>query len=612
MKRILFFAGICFFTNAFSQSLQEPCSFDKAQAAIEAKDPNVKKNRLEAEARLLATDIQKYLKNQGVTGKNTADAVYDIPVVVHLMNDGSTPLKTNAEINTWIDNCNKFYSTTFGGEWYTTAQGGTVIPFRLVLAKRNASCNATGGIVQVNVTSTYPQYSAKGLNADNTDGVSADQVRALSRWDTNLYYNIYVVNTFDSVPLSNTAGLQGYASFPTNPDASFDTFMKASVVTNTADPTTLPHEFGHSMGLHHPFNTGSETACPTVTAGGCATDNDMVCDTPSTKSLLSVPASSLPSNSASNPCDAAGWNNVQYNVMNYTPSNRLFTPGQKNRAVTLFMQNRKNLTKSLGGVAPGGSSSPGISSTGCIPNNAVQNTGDYNFGPTYVKIGDIENASAASSTSNNNKVYYDYAAYSCTSTAYRTNLSAMGNPQVLTVACSTNANNFSVWIDYNNNGSFESSELVVNNHSVAPGVNTNLNFSIPATGVVLNTPLRMRVIADSNNMSGTPCGQLAYGQVEDYEVSITSSTLATLEGNIKTRDFVLYPNPSENGMFNIKTSLNTALDIQILDVSGRVVYKTQEKAQNGIVRIDSRLTRGNYIVKITAGGTVRNEKLIIQ
>ena len=108
MKRILFFAGICFCTHAFSQSLQEPCNFDKVQAAIEAKDPNVKKTRLEAEARLLATDIQKYLMDQGITGKNVADAVYDIPVVVHLMNDGTAPLKTDAEINAWIENCNKF------------------------------------------------------------------------------------------------------------------------------------------------------------------------------------------------------------------------------------------------------------------------------------------------------------------------------------------------------------------------------------------------------------------------------------------------------------------------------------------------------------------------
>ena len=65
-------------------------------------------------------------------------------------------------------------------------------------------------------------------------------------------------------------------------------------------------------------------------------------------------------------------------------------------------------------------------------------------------------------------------------------------------------------------------------------------------------------------------------------------------------------------MFYIKTPVNTALDIQVLDVSGRVVYKSQEKPQNGIVKIDSRLTKGNYVVKITAQGTVKSEKLMVK
>lgn len=611
MKRILFFMGICLINTAYSQSKQEPCSFDKAQAKLEAKNPEIKRARLEAEARLLATDIQKYLKDQSFAAKNTNDVIYEIPVVVHLMNDGTTPMKSDAEIITWINNCNKFYNTTYGGEWYSTSQGGNIIPFKLVLAKRNAACNATTGIVQVNVTATYPQYSTKGLNSDNTDGVTEDQIRALSRWDTNLYYNIYVVNTFDSVPLATTSGLQGYAGFPTNSDATFDTFMKASVVTNTSDPTTLPHEFGHSMGLHHPFNTGSETACPTVTSGGCATDNDMVCDTPSTKNLLSISASALPTNSSTNPCDAAGWNNVQYNVMNYTASNRLFTLGQKNRATTMFLQNRKILTKSLCGIAPSTSSSPTIAATTCIPPTAPSLTGDYNFGPTLVKIGDLENVSDASNSANNNKVYYDYTSYSCTSTAYKTTISVLNNPQTLTVTCSTNINKFSAWIDYNNNGSFETNEQVVNNQSVNPSVNTNLNFNIPTSGVTLNTPLRMRVIADSNNIS-SPCAQIARGQVEDYEVTITNTSLSVQEGDIKQANFTLYPNPSENGLFNIRTEVSTLLEIQIMDASGRIVFKTKQKAQDGIINIDSKLSKGYYVVQINGEGISKNEKLIIK
>jgi GEVED domain/Pregnancy-associated plasma protein-A/Secretion system C-terminal sorting domain len=492
---------------------QEKCGFEKHQRDLFAKDPIAKKAYEEAELRLMNTDIQKFLKNKKVK----SNTVYEIPIVVHLMNDGTTPLRTDAEVIAWVDNCNKFYNNTYGGAWYTTAQGGTVIPFKLVLAKRSPSCTTTNGIVQVNVTATYPQYSVKGCNSDNTDGVSNVQLRALSRWDPQVYYNAYIVNTFDSVPVAQTWGLQGYAGFPSNPDNSYDTFMKASVVVNTGDPTTLPHEFGHSMGLHHPFRNGTTSACPSST-GNCLLDNDLVCDTPSTKSLLGV--NPLPANGDSNPCDAAGWNNVQFNVMNYTNSNRLFTAGQRDRAIAMFLQSRENLTKSLGGTALSGTP-PSVATTTCNPPNTPTHTGNFNAGPNKVIIGTINNVSQGSFVSNSNQVFYDYTTKSCLSTAFKTNLALSSNPHNLTVRSSTNYHKFSAWIDYNNNGTFESNELIVTDQLVAPDTDVVFSFTIPQTAT-FNTPLRLRVIGDLVNSSTSPCGQRAYGQVEDYEVTITN------------------------------------------------------------------------------------------
>jgi hypothetical protein len=191
-----------------------------------------------------------------------------------------------------------------------------------------------------------------------------------------MYYNIYVVNTFDSTPISQAGGLQGYAYFPAVSDAFYGTFMKASVVVDANDPTTLPHEFGHAIGLDHPFVGGSSTTCPAETAGGCSVDNDKVCDTPSTKSLLGA---SLPSNSEMNPCDTDGWNNVQYNVMNYTSSSRLFTSGQKDRGVAMFLASRENLTKSLGGTAPSGTSPASVVATSCVPSSIPVTSENYAF-----------------------------------------------------------------------------------------------------------------------------------------------------------------------------------------------------------------------------------------
>ena len=595
MKKTVFI--IIIFLQHYSIFCQESCGTDKYHEDLFATHPEEKKAYLEKEAQLLYEDIQQYLKRISL---NTT-TVYEIPVVVHLMNDGTKPLRTNAEIIKWIDNCNKYYDNTYGGEWYTTAQGGTIIPFKLVLAKRSPTCESTTGIVQVNVTATYPQYTTKGSNYDRADGVSAEQLRALSRWEPQAYYNIYIVNTFDSISVNQVAGLQGYAGFPSVSDAFYDTFIKATNVISLANMTTLSHEFGHAMGIHHPFLNGSDTTCPTVSAGGCTKDNDFVCDTPATKSLLGVPS---PSNDSVNPCDAQGWKNVQYNTMNYTVSKRLFTPGQRDRGLSLFLFSRLNLTKSLGATAIVGST-PKVMATLCKPPTNPINRADLQFGPTKVILGSINNSSQGSNKSNSNKVFYDYTENSCFSTAFKTSLTMSSNPQNLILRCSAATNIFSAWIDYNNNGVFETSELIVVDKSVPFGIDRSFKFSIPASGVILNTPLRMRVIADSVNSSAAPCGQRTDGQIEDYELTIIDDLLS-----LEKFDFAklkIYPNPTRS---NLSIEFDKIIEeITITDILGQTLLSKNIKESKAVIDVSS-LTSGTYFVKVTSGGNSKITKVM--
>ena len=85
------------------------------------------------------------------------------------------------------------------------------------------------------------------------------------------------------------------------------------------------------------------------------------------------------------------------------------------------------------------------------------------------------------------------------------------------------------WIDYNNDGQFSSIErvmLITTNAIGTPFIHST-NVTIPATGVVLNTPLRMRVIVDNfyNTFDGA-CYNIANGQAEDYSIVVTSATLS--------------------------------------------------------------------------------------
>ena len=578
---------------------QEKCGFTKHQEEFYELNPKAKLAHDKVELNLLKTGIQEFLSKKNAD----SNTIYEIPVVVHLMNDGATPLRTEEEIITWIDNCNKFYDTSFGGEWLTEANGGTVIPFRLVLAKRNLSCEATNGINQINVTSTYAQYSEKGLNSDNEDGVSEAQLRALSRWDPQMYYNIYVVNTFDSTPITQTGGLQGYAYFPTTPDSFYGTFMKSSVVVDKNDPTTLPHEFGHAMGLHHPFRTGSTSSCPTVSPEGCSVDNDLVCDTPSTISLLNT--NPLPTNEDVNGCDNAGWNNVQFNVMNYTSSSRLFTPGQKDRALAMFLASRENLTKSLGGISPTGNTPASVVETTCVPPSLGANIGNFQFGMTLVEIGSIKNNSDASNSSNSNKAYYDYTTNGCLTNAYSTELVVANNPQTIKLQNGgPNPGIYSAWIDYNNDGLFSSEELIVTDQSIRSTSDVEFSFTIPSANVILDIPLRMRVIGDRLANSTKPCESLEYGEAEDYIVILRATTLGVKNF---VSEFVISPNPSL-GIVNINYD-KTISEVTVVNIAGQTVFN-QKYDENKVSLDISNLSPAIYFIKIKSENKITTKKII--
>ena len=578
---------------------QEKCGFTKHQEEFYELNPKAKLAHDKVELNLLKTGIQEFLSKKNAD----SNTIYEIPVVVHLMNDGATPLRTEEEIITWIDNCNKFYDTSFGGEWLTEANGGTVIPFRLVLAKRNPSCEATNGINQIDVTSSYAQYTEKGLNSDNEDGVSEAQLRALSRWDPQMYYNIYVVNTFDSTPITQTGGLQGYAYFPTTPDSFYGTFMKSSVVVDKNDPTTLPHEFGHAMGLHHPFRTGSTSSCPTVSPEGCSVDNDLVCDTPSTISLLNT--NPLPTNEDVNGCDNAGWNNVQFNVMNYTSSSRLFTPGQKDRALAMFLASRENLTKSLGGISPTGNTPESVVETTCVPPSLGANIGNFQFGMTLVEIGSIKNNSDASNSSNSNKAYYDYTTNGCLTNAYSTELVVANNPQTIKLQNGgPNPGIYSAWIDYNNDGLFSSEELIVTDQSIRSTSDVEFSFTIPSANVILDIPLRMRVIGDRLANSTKPCESLEYGEAEDYIVILRATTLGVKNF---VSEFVISPNPSL-GIVNINYD-KTISEVTVVNIAGQTVFN-QKYDENKVSLDISNLSPAIYFIKIKSENKITTKKII--
>lgn len=144
----------------------------------------------------------------------------------------------------------------------------------------------------------------------------------------------------------------------------------------------------------------------------------------------------------------------------------------------------------------------------CSPQTTANCCG---FGITQFTFNTINNSSADGAAG--------YQDFTCSQTTVQ-----KGKSYSIFVKTSTPAeHNIRAWIDYNNNGQFETGELVFSADQVYQGTGT---VTIPSS-VVINTGLRLRVSADYYvNSAPEPCTQPQVGQVEDYTVIIQNNTSA--------------------------------------------------------------------------------------
>lgn len=629
MKKISILLILLLFFNAFSQNSEQICGFDEELRKVDIRFPELKKNREEVEAKLRNMDKQSLLNKIG--GSTSWNGLYtgqtfEIPIVVHVIESGavanSNLTLSDQDVINWIDRANKMYATTYGNGFYPEgagAAGGNIIPFKLVLAKRSPTCAATNGIVRYN-GSTIPLYDTRGVkSASSGSGASDSQIKALApHWPETSYFNIYVVIGFDGQQ-QNAGGLMGYARFPESYDYFYESFMKVATLKNLHD-TTLTHELGHAFGLYHTFqgiNYTNQTTCPVN--NNCETDGDRVCDTSPSRSMYGV---AVPNNTSIDPCTTQNYDGTQYNVMNYTNSNRKFTEGQRDRAIMLMMEYRKNLITSTAGQDPAVviPSPVSVVAAQCNPSGIV-NPANNNFGigASRVQFGTI------SSTTNGYdsdepapKFYEDYSMATCIRPAYYTDISNSSSTELKVTydngLSQTDKFKTKVWIDYNNDGVFDESELVVNNlsASMASGARKVVTAGItpPATAVT-NTYLRMRVSVDAATFNGaalpdgTSCSQLQYGQVEDYAVRITG-TLGTSDVKNNTAVAKIVYLKSEN---KLKLAGDGVFgDYQIYDISGKLIQKGSSKTNE--IQIDRPLPKGAFIINYSDKNKSRSKKFL--
>lgn len=573
---------------------QEYCSFDEVNKRYLAENPQVQQMVNIAEREIaLATKNGKLLNK-------TAGQIYEIPVVVHVFADKSTlgtlGNPSDAQIVEWIDFTNKLYANT-----YYSGNNSTAFPFRLVLAKRNPNCENTTGIVRFNLSNNQ-DYNDFGLKFSGTKGVTETELRQMSRWDPTSYYNIYVTNKIDGFNGTSGGGTNGYAYLFGAAGGDVDgAYHHAGVVGK--DKPTLGHEFGHALGLYHTFGQeNSTTACQTTFADDPYTTGDLVWDTAPTINgnyYYSVYGVSQPTSAIINGCTNEPFDNVVTNVMNYGSYRNKFTQGQVERSVELFLQYRRSLLNSKA-LEPIDNNNQITLTQSCIPNASTVAQGSYGYGMTRVQFGSIDVSSSPKDGTNN---YYNDYSKSCLIKNNSTDILEGKTYELKLTERTPNAMSFIAYLDLNNDGVFTNDEILLTKSNVASETNvwvdkTHTYSVVIPNGAVKDTPLRLRIIGDSQTASFEACGVRTRGEIEDYAVTVKSNN-TIWNGTAWSNGL---PDATKEAIVKGDLSLSTNIVTSKLALeSGSITVKANAilKVENEII---NKLTADKFIIE--DGGNV--------
>ena len=239
----------------------------------------------------------------------------------------------------------------------------------------------------------------------------------------------------------------------------------------------------------------------------------------------------------------------------------------------------------------------GPTSCYCTPTYASGGTNDY---VARVRVGTLD--SNTGSLGNVSPYYHDYSAQQTGTAATLTVPSlTQGGTATVTLDFGSDSRQYSaVWIDFNQNGTFEATEYFSLNTNPGGNGTVAIPVIVPSTATLGQTRMRVRGGDDSQPTSGQSCGasSSSFGEAEDYLVNIIvapTCTPSTATFSYPTTSYCVNGTTAPTATLATGATAGTFSSTTGLTIS----------ATTGAITLSSS-TPGTYTVTNTVGATATN------
>lgn len=177
---------------------------------------------------------------------------------------------------------------------------------------------------------------------------------------------------------------------------------------------------------------------------------------------------------------------------------------------------------------------------------------------------------------------------------------------------------FSMWIDFNDNGAFEPDEILLRSQVIPTEDEVHTyEFTIPTDASLGEHILRVR--AGDTSYEGNlndPCSVIEYGTTHDYSVVITDSTIRMDDQVLNEAELIIIRS-QDNKRFEVRliTTYDKTLRITVHDMLGQKLVENRIEKSARIYSYDldmSHVATGVYLVRVGTRNVGKVKRIIVQ